>query len=72
MFYTLILICLQLLEKDSSKRLGNRYCPAGDIKEQPFFHQIDWDKLERRQLEAPFKPKVVSIYILSLNKYYYF
>ncbi|GLV42876.1 Protein kinase C delta [Carabus blaptoides fortunei] len=47
-----------LLEKDCSKRLGNRYCPAGDIKEQPFFHQIDWDKLERRQLEAPFKPKV--------------
>ncbi|XP_025835474.1 putative protein kinase C delta type homolog isoform X3 [Agrilus planipennis] len=45
-----------LLEKDGSKRLGNKDCPAGDIRDQPFFRQIAWDRLEVRQLEPPFKP----------------
>ncbi|XP_033223369.1 probable serine/threonine-protein kinase dyrk2 isoform X1 [Belonocnema kinseyi] len=48
---TSMLICL--LEKDSGKRL-----PAHEIAVHPFFQSIPWDKLERRQLEAPFKPAV--------------
>lgn len=50
----------QFLEKDAHKRLGNRNCPAGSIQDQPFFRSIDWVKLEARQLEAPFKPQLVS------------
>lgn len=50
----------QLLEKDSSKRLGNKYSPYGNIMDQPFFRPIEWDRLESRQLEPPFKPKLVS------------
>lgn len=49
----------QFLEKDASKRLGNRFCPHGDIQDQPFFRSIDWRALEARQLEAPFKPNLV-------------
>ncbi|XP_064211168.1 putative protein kinase C delta type homolog isoform X4 [Tribolium castaneum] len=50
---------LQLfLEKDGNKRLGNRFCPAGDIQDQPFFKPIQWDKLEARLLEPPFKPNL--------------
>ncbi|KYQ53800.1 Putative protein kinase C delta type like protein [Trachymyrmex zeteki] len=44
-----ILICL--LEKDSGKRL-----PAHEIAVHAFFQHLPWDRLERRQLEPPFKP----------------
>lgn len=53
-------LCFKFLEKDANKRLGNRNCPAGGIQDQPFFRSIDWVKLEARQLEAPFKPNLVS------------
>ncbi|XP_072757808.1 uncharacterized protein [Anoplolepis gracilipes] len=44
-----ILVCL--LEKDSGKRL-----PAHEIAMHAFFQHLPWDRLERRQLEPPFKP----------------
>ncbi|XP_024887712.1 uncharacterized protein LOC112464763 isoform X1 [Temnothorax curvispinosus] len=44
-----ILICL--LEKDSGKRL-----PAHEIAVHAFFQHLPWDRLEKRQLEPPFKP----------------
>jgi hypothetical protein len=30
------------------------------LKAHPFFKNIDWDKLLRKELEAPYKPKLVS------------
>lgn len=51
----------QLLEKDASKRLGNRFCPHGDIQDHAFFKSIDWQALEARALEPPFKPNLVSL-----------
>lgn len=42
--------------KDPSKRLA---CgPAGErnMKGHPFFAPIDWVKLDKRQVEPPFKP----------------
>lgn len=50
----------KLLEKNSETRLGAPSSPHGDITENVFFYEIDWRKLERRQLEPPFKPKVVN------------
>ncbi|XP_015437526.1 PREDICTED: nascent polypeptide-associated complex subunit alpha, muscle-specific form-like isoform X2 [Dufourea novaeangliae] len=44
-----MLVCL--LEKDSGKRL-----PGHDIAYHAFFQSLPWDRLERRQLEPPFKP----------------
>jgi novel protein kinase C delta type len=55
-----MLVFAQLLEKDTSRRLGMTTCAYGDIKNQVFFYSIDWDKLERRELEPPFRPKLVS------------
>ncbi|KAF5303464.1 hypothetical protein FQA39_LY09927 [Lamprigera yunnana] len=52
-------IILLLLEKDASKRLGNRMCPAGDIQDHPFFKPISWERLEARLLDPPFKPKLL-------------
>lgn len=32
---------------------------TGNIKTHPFFKTINWTLLEKRQVEPPFKPKVV-------------
>ncbi|XP_035246460.1 protein kinase C delta type-like [Anguilla anguilla] len=45
----------KLLEKDPNRRLGT----FGNIREHPFFESIDWPRLERREVEPPFKPKLV-------------
>ncbi|XP_077285998.1 uncharacterized protein LOC143911113 isoform X2 [Arctopsyche grandis] len=47
-----------LLDKEATTRLGGSECICGDICDQEFFRPIPWDKLERRQLEPPFKPQV--------------
>jgi len=47
-----------LLEKDSEKRLGMPECSAGDICDQPFYKPIDWVRLERKEVQPPFRPKV--------------
>ncbi len=31
------------------------------IRSHPFFWEIDWDKLDNKQLEPPFKPHVVRL-----------
>ncbi|CAG5035677.1 unnamed protein product [Parnassius apollo] len=51
-------ILTRLLDKDARTRLGGAECMHGDIRDQDFFHAVAWDRLERRELEAPFKPKV--------------
>jgi len=43
-----------LLTRDVEKRLGS------EVKKHPFFKDIDWEKLEKREMEPPFKPKVKS------------
>lgn len=67
--------CLKLLDKNPNTRLGSPNSPLGEINENVFFHEIDWRKLERRQLESPFKPEIVSetfcimcLYIFGKNK----
>lgn len=32
-----------------------------NVKNHPFFKDIDWEKLDRKEIEPPFKPKVKSI-----------
>ncbi|XP_061071739.1 protein kinase C delta type-like [Conger conger] len=46
----------KLLEKDPNHRLGT----FGNIREHPFFESIDWAKLERREMEPPFKPELTN------------
>ncbi|XP_057374388.1 uncharacterized protein LOC130695291 isoform X1 [Daphnia carinata] len=54
-------VLVLLLEKDPQKRLGTSGCTAGDIVDQPFFKTINWDKLDRKEIEPPFKPRVRHI-----------
>lgn len=36
--------------------VGSGPTGAGEIKSHPFFHGIDWNRLEKKEIEAPFKP----------------
>ncbi|CAI9572500.1 unnamed protein product [Staurois parvus] len=47
----------KLFVRDPTKRLG----VTGNIKLHPFFKTINWTALEKREVEPPFKPKVVCI-----------
>jgi novel protein kinase C epsilon type len=52
------------MTKSPQKRLGCVKAHGGEaaIRIHPFFHdKIDWDALEARQVEPPFKPKIVNI-----------
>lgn len=53
----------QLLEKENTKRLGSLGCNSGDdVMAHDFFRGLEWARLERKDLEPPYKPKVVSKY----------
>lgn len=47
-----------VLERVVGNRLG--YCTRTNIREHRFFRPIDWEALERKELEAPFVPNVKS------------
>jgi len=46
----------KLLDRDEFKRLGSGKEDAEEIKKHPFFSNIDWKKLEARQMRPPFIP----------------
>jgi serum/glucocorticoid-regulated kinase 2 len=48
-----------LLTRDPNARLGTK---GGDeVKAHPWFADIQWDKLLKKEIEPPFKPKVRSV-----------
>jgi len=53
-------VWLQLLDRNPATRLGMPNSPHGEIRDHQFFRSIDWQKLEARKLDPPFKPKLVG------------
>ncbi|XP_018896787.2 serine/threonine-protein kinase Sgk2 isoform X1 [Bemisia tabaci] len=51
-------ILSQLLEKNSSKRLGSGYGDFDDVKRHEFFSTINWDDLVAKRIRPPFNPVV--------------
>ncbi|KAJ3374877.1 AGC/AKT protein kinase [Allomyces macrogynus ATCC 38327] len=49
-----------LLERDPRGRLGSGADDADAIKAHPFFADIDWHQLRKKQIRPPFKPHVES------------
>lgn len=48
----------KLLRFDPEKRIGCRDPGVIEIKQHPFFKDIDWDLIERKGMVAPFVPEI--------------
>ncbi|KAM4038834.1 protein kinase C theta type [Anomaloglossus baeobatrachus] len=49
-------ILIMLFVREPERRLGIK----GNIRQHCFFQHIDWERLEKKEIEPPFKPKVKS------------
>eukprot|EP00158_Paraphelidium_tribonemae_P005735 Partr_v1_DN27497_c1_g1_i1_m72422 putative AGC family protein kinase len=47
-----------LLERDCTKRLGSSQADGDEVKQHQFFSTIDWDRLIKKELPAPFVPQI--------------
>ena len=53
-------LCKKLLERDVSKRLGSLKGGTAEILEHKYFKSINWEKLESKQVRAPWLPAIKS------------
>jgi protein kinase A len=48
----------RLITADLTKRLGNLYGGPQDVKNHPWFAEVTWDRLARKDIDAPYSPPV--------------
>ncbi|RYP77984.1 hypothetical protein DL771_000843 [Monosporascus sp. 5C6A] len=48
----------RLITPDLTKRLGNLYGGPQDVKNHPWFAEVTWDRLSRKDIDAPYTPPV--------------
>ena len=60
-------ILRDLLEKDPNKRLGGGEKDAQEIKEHPYFKDVDWEKVYNKKI----KPPIFMNYMSKMIHYYH-
>jgi hypothetical protein len=58
---------MQFLNKKPSDRLGNAQTSERDIMGHAFYRRIDWDKIATREVQPPYKPKIVITAYITVN-----
>ncbi|KAL7928003.1 kinase-like domain-containing protein [Trichoderma austrokoningii] len=48
----------RLITADLTKRLGNLFGGPQDVKNHPWFAEVTWDRLARKDIDAPYTPPV--------------
>ncbi|PYH90798.1 camp-dependent protein kinase catalytic subunit [Aspergillus ellipticus CBS 707.79] len=48
----------QLITADLTKRLGNLHGGSDDVKNHPWFAEVTWDRLARKDIDAPYVPPI--------------
>ncbi|KAI0166172.1 Pkinase-domain-containing protein [Xylariaceae sp. FL1272] len=48
----------RLITPDLTKRLGNLYAGPQDVKSHAWFAEVTWDRLSRKDIDAPYTPPV--------------
>lgn len=51
----------RLITSDLTKRLGNLYGGPQDVKNHPWFAEVTWDRLARKDIDAPYTPDRKSV-----------
>lgn len=52
----MIYVYLKMIQRKPVNRLGTN--GAREVKQHPWFKNFPWDKLTKKELNAPFKPNV--------------
>ncbi|XP_014831096.1 PREDICTED: rhodopsin kinase-like [Poecilia mexicana] len=61
-------LCEGLMEKDPAKRLGFKDNGCTELKNQPFFKEINWGRLEAGMLPPPFVPDPKMVYAKDIDE----
>lgn len=51
-------LLVQLITSDLTKRLGNLHGGPSDIKNHPWFSEVTWERLVKKDIDAPYVPPV--------------
>jgi len=60
--FNIMFFALQLLIRSAADRLGSGPNEECDIKLHAFYRMIDWQRLQNKEVQPPFKPKIVRHY----------
>lgn len=51
-------LLVQLITSDLTKRLGNLHGGSADVKNHPWFAEVTWERLVKKDIDAPYVPPV--------------